>query len=140
MAEFDHRAHERGLAGIASKTADQALVDLDRVDRQLLEVLDESDDEPVPKSSIAIFTPSALSAVPGPRRTDTSGFRDAARSVTSRHSARRVFTPAALSCPANSVTKLMSSSWRADTFTVTVRSCRCSRQIASWRSEWASTY
>ena len=62
---------------------------------------------PVPKSSIAIFTPSAFSAWTA--RTDTSGLRDAARSVMSRQTAWGS-TPAAVSWPASSVTKLMSSS------------------------------
>ena len=83
VTELDHGANERRIARIASEASDQALVDLDQSIASCLRL--DNDDEPVPKSSIAIFTPSAFSAWTA--RTDTSGLRDAARSVMSRHTA-----------------------------------------------------
>ena len=38
VTELDHCANELRIAWIAPEASDQALVDLDRVDRQLLEV------------------------------------------------------------------------------------------------------
>ena len=54
----DHRLHEMLVHGVARRVADEAAVDLEVIDRQMLEV--EKDEKPTPKSSSANPQPSAF--------------------------------------------------------------------------------